>query len=101
MQAEVALFLTVKTQPGKREALVALWEKHLQARAAENKDQTRYVFALDMADRDVIRISEVYATQAAFEENSRAPWFAEYMAEAGPLLAGQPEFAMAVPHWIK
>ncbi|NNE81128.1 MAG: hypothetical protein HKN18_12745 [Silicimonas sp.] len=99
--AEVALFLTVKTQPGQRDALVTLWEKHLQGRAAENDDQVRYVFALDMADPDTIRITEVYETQAAFEANSQAPWFADYMAEAGPLLAGQPEFHMARPHWIK
>ena len=99
--AETALFLTIKTQPGQRDALVALWEKHLRSRAAENDNQIRYVFALDLADADTIRIAEVYATQAAFEANSQAPWFAEYMAEAGPLLAGQPEFHMAQPHWVK
>ena len=99
--AEVALFLTVKTQPGKRDELVALWEKHLRDRAADNDDQVRYVFALDMADPDTVRIAEVYGTKAGFEANSQAPWFADYMAEAGPLLAGQPEFYMALPHWIK
>ena len=101
MKAEVALFLTIKTHPGKRDALVALWEKHLKARAEENAEQVRYVLALDMADPDTVRISEVYATQAAFEANSQAPWFADYMAEAGPLLAGQPDFSMARPHWVK
>lgn len=35
---EVALFLTIKTQPGQRDALVALWDKHLKTRAAENAD---------------------------------------------------------------
>lgn len=99
--AEVALFLTIKTQPGQRDRLVALWEKHLQARVEKNDDQVRYVLALDMADADTIRISEVYATKAAFEANSQAPWFGEYMAEAGPLLATEPDFFMAAPHWVK
>ena len=70
-------------------------------RAAENDDQVRYVFALDMQDPDTVRITEVYGSKAGFEANSQAPWFADYMAEAGPLLAGQPEFHMALPHWIK
>ncbi len=99
--AELALFMTITTQPGKRDELVALWDKHLKNRAAENDDQTRYVFALDMANPDVIHISEVYGSKAGFEANSQAPWFADYMAEAGPLLAGQPAFNIAMPHWVK
>lgn len=99
--AEIALFMKIETQPGKRDDLVALWDKHLRARAEENNDQVRYVMALDMNDPNVIHMSEVYATHAAFEANSQAPWFSEYMAESAPLLAGQPEFSMAQPHWIK
>jgi len=98
---EVALFLTIKTQPGERDTLVALWDAHLKDRAAENTDHVSYVFALDMADQDTVHITEVYATQAAFQANAQAPWFAAYMAEAGPLLAGEPGFAMASPHWVK
>ncbi len=99
--SELALFLTIKTQPGQRDALVALWDEHLKTRAAENDDHVSYVFALDMNDPDTVRITEVYATQAAFETNTQAPWFGAYMAEAGQLLAGEPDFAMASPHWVK
>ncbi|MEL6240897.1 MAG: antibiotic biosynthesis monooxygenase [Pseudomonadota bacterium] len=98
---EVALFLTIKTQPGERAALVALWDEHLKARAASNADHVSYVFALDMTDPDAVHITEVYSTQAAFEANSQAPWFSAYMAEVGPLLAGEPGFVMARPHWVK
>ncbi len=98
---EIALFLTIKTQPGQREALVALWDTHLKARAADNTDHVRYVFALDMGDPNTVHITEVYATQAAFEANAQSPWFAAYMAEAGQLLAGEPGFAMASPYWVK
>jgi hypothetical protein len=31
----------------------------------------------------------------------RAPWFWAYMAEVGPLLAGEPEVTMAAPAWAK
>ncbi len=98
---KVALFLKIKTQPGQRDALVALWDEHLKTRAAENADHVSYVFALDMGDPDMVHISEVYSTQAAFQANSKSPWFAAYMAEAGQLLAGKPGFVMAKPHWVK
>lgn len=98
---EVALFLTVKTQPGQRGALVDLWDTHLKARAEEDTAHINYVFALDMADPDTVHITEVYTTKAAFEANSQSPWFAAYMAEAGQLLAGEPGFAMARPYWVK
>ena len=101
MDAEVALFLTIKTQPGQRDQFVALWEKHLQSRAQENDAQVRYVMALDLADPDTVRITEVYETQAAFEANNQAPWFEDYMAEAGLLLDGQPDFHMGAVYWVK
>ncbi|MEO0358101.1 MAG: antibiotic biosynthesis monooxygenase [Pseudomonadota bacterium] len=98
---EVALFLTIKTQPGQRDALVDLWDAHLKTRAQEDDAHINYVFALDMADPDTVHITEVYATMAAFESNSQAPWFATYMEQAGELLAGEPGFAMASPYWVK
>lgn len=98
---EVALFLTIETQPGQREALVGLWDEHLKTRAAEDDVHIDYIFALDMADPNVVHITEVYTTQAAFQSNAQSAWFASYMAEAGPLLAGEPDFAMASPYWVK
>lgn len=98
---ELALFLTIETQPGQRDTLVALWDEHLRTRAADNSDHVSYVFALDMNDPNTAYITEVYATQAAFEANAQAPWFGAYMAEVEPLLAAEPGFVMASPHWVK
>ncbi len=98
---EVALFLKIKTQPGQRDALIALWDEHLRTRAAENADHVSYVFALDMGDPDTVHITEVYSTQAAFKASSQSPWFAAYMAKAAELLAGEPGFVMAKPYWVK
>lgn len=99
--AELVLFLTVKTKPGKRDELKALWERHLKQRAAENPAQSHYVYAFDAQDENVIRIMEVYETQAALEENAQQGWFAAYMQEAMPLLDGEPEVHRAAPQWIK
>ena len=78
-----------------------LWEQHLKQRAEQNEMQSRYVFAFDSQDENVIRITEVYETMAAFEENSQSEWFAAYMQETMPLLDGEPEFHMATPQWVK
>ncbi|MEL6645903.1 MAG: antibiotic biosynthesis monooxygenase [Pseudomonadota bacterium] len=98
---EVAVFLTIETQPGQRDALVALWDDHLRTRAEADDAHIDYIFALDMNDPNVVHITEVYTTQAAFQANAQSDWFASYMAEAGPLLAGEPGFAMASPYWVK
>lgn len=99
--ADLALFITVRTKPGKRDALKALWEEHLQPRAAENDAQSRYVFSYDLHDANVVRMAEVYETEAAFKENASGPWFADYMAACGPLIEGEPEVHMAAPQWVK
>ena len=82
--AQLALFLTIRTKPGKRDALKTLWEQHLKRRAEENEFQSSYVYAFDLHDGNVVRITEVYETKSAFEENSQAGWFAEYMKVAAP-----------------
>jgi len=100
--AELAIFLTVKTKPGKRNALAALWKQHLKQRAAaENDAQSRYIYAFDSLDEYIIRITEVYETMAAFERNAQAEWFSTYMKEVEPLIDGEPEFNMAAPQWVK
>lgn len=99
--AELAIFITVKTMPGKREELKSLWEQRLKPRALLNASQSRYVYAFDTQDENIIRMMEVYETMAAFQENTGAQWFTEFMQDAMPLLDGEPEFHMATPQWVK
>ncbi len=99
--ADLALFITVRTKPGQRDALKDLWEQHLKPRAAANDAQSRYVFSYDLHDENMVRMAEVYETEAAFKENAGGSWFADYMAAAGPLIDGAPEVHMAAPQWVK
>jgi quinol monooxygenase YgiN len=41
----------------------------------------------------------VYRDPDALQQAAQAPWFADYMGEVGPLLAGEPEVTMASPVW--
>ncbi len=97
----LAMFIKTKTQPGKRDEVMALWESHLKPRLEANEAQQTYFFCYDNADADTFYIFEYYTDIKAFEANAQQPWFAEYMAAAGPLLAGMPEVGMATPKYIK
>lgn len=99
--ADTVLFLTVRAQPGKRDALKAAWEAHLQPRAAENPAQATYFYCFSDSDPDTIHIFEHYTDPDALAANATAPFFADFMAEAAPLIAGEPQVAQATPVWIK
>ena len=97
----VAMVIKTKAQPGKRDAVRALYEEHLAPRAEANADQPLVVWCDDDQDPDTFVLMELYATRAAFEANASAPWFGEYMAAVGPLLAAPPEMVMGTPRWSK
>lgn len=99
--SQIAIFMTVRTQPGKRDELKALWEQHLKPLAAQNAMQSRYVYAFDNSDENVIRIMEVYESMDAVQANAGATWFADYMELVVPLLDGKPEFHMCSAQWVK
>jgi quinol monooxygenase YgiN len=96
---QLAMVITTKTQPGKRDEVRALYEQHLAPRAEANPDQRVVVWCDAADDPDTFVLFELYATREAFEANAAQPWFREYMAAAGPLLAAQPEITMGTPRW--
>lgn len=98
---KLALFIHTRTKPGKRGDLQALWEKHLKARAEANPGQEVYFFCTDNHDPDALHLFELYADPKQLEANANQPWFADYMAEAEPLLAEPPTVAVTTPAWAK
>ncbi len=98
---ELAMVITTKAQPGKRDELFDLYREILVPRAEENDAQEVVVWAADQHDPDTFYLFEIYADGAAMGANAGAPWFAEYMQKAGPLLAGEPTVGMATPRWSK
>jgi quinol monooxygenase YgiN len=98
---KTALILTVRSQPGRRDELRALWDEHLRPRAEANPAQELYLYCYDATDPDVIHMVEVYGDPSEMERNAEAPWFADYMQASGPLLAGAPTMVTAHPVWAK
>ncbi len=93
------MVIKTKTQPGKRNEVAALYRQHMAPRAEANDAQEVVVWCDDSHDPDSFFLFEIYSSQEAMGANAQAPWFAEYMAAAGPLLAAEPEVTMAVPVW--
>ena len=98
---KTALILSVRTKPGKRDELRALWDEHLRPRAEANAAQELYLYCFDTEDRDVIHMVEVYGDPAEIERNAEAPWFAQYVRAAAPLIDGPPQMVTAAPQWAK
>ncbi len=98
---QLAMIITTRAQPGRRDDLFDRYQEHLAPRAADNDAQEVVVWCADQQDPDVFHLFEIYRDTAALEANAQASWFAAYLAEVGPLLAGEPQVTMAEPRWSK
>ena len=97
--AKLALIIESKTLPGKRDDVFRLYEKHMAPRAEDNDSQEVVVWCNDGSDPDAFYVFEIYRDQESFGANAQAPWFADYMQAAGPLLAAEPKVVMGAPAW--
>jgi quinol monooxygenase YgiN len=99
--SRLAVMVSGRAQPGKRDEVRRQFEAHLAPHAIANASQPIVVWSADKADADAFYLWEVYTDPAAMEANGRSAWFGEYMGAVGPLLAGQPEMTMAEAMWLK
>lgn len=100
---KIALILKNKTQPGKRDAVRALFDEHMAARAMANPKQEVVIWCDDLQDDTVFYLFEIYTSQAALQENMQpSEWFVAYMSASSPLLVdGAYSMVMAAPRWGK
>ena len=77
-----ATFVRHKAKPGKRDELWRIWERYVRD----------YVAGSDSA---------LAADRASGQEFVKRPWYADYQRETAAVLAGQSEFCMATPQWVK
>lgn len=97
----LALFITTRARPGKREELVRLWEEHLRPRVEDNSHQAVYAYCLDREDPDLIHLFEVYDDASVMGRAAESEWFDAYMRKAAPLMAEPPRIVVADPVWEK
>lgn len=97
----LAIIVKSKTKDGKRDEIQSLYEETMAPRAQANDAQEVVVWCADQHDPNLFYLFEIYTDAEAMGANAQTDWFADYMAKAGPLLAAEPEVALATPVWSK
>ncbi len=96
-----AIFIVHRTQPGVRDRVQAVWQRHMQPAIAANPHHLAYHYGFDAVDPDVIRVFQLYSDPDAAAAFLRSAAYAAYLAEVEPLLMGPPEVAAADEVWAK
>jgi quinol monooxygenase YgiN len=98
---KAVVVISIRTRPGRRTALRELWDQHLRPRVEASQAQEAYLVVEDSAQPDVLHLIEVYNDPRQMQRNAAAPWFADYLAEASPLMDGAPATFTGTPVWTK
>lgn len=96
-----AVFLVHHTRPGQRDAVRAVWERHMQPAIAANPGHVAYAYCFDADDGDVIRVFQAYVDGDAAVAFLRTDAYAAYLAEVEPLLEGDPELHRGTVEWSR
>ncbi|PZT88796.1 MAG: monooxygenase [Citromicrobium sp.] len=96
-----ALFITHRTQPGKRDAVRDVWMRHMAPAVGGNAGHLAYFYCYDAEDGDILRVFQLYADEAAATAFLEHPNYRTYLEEVEGLLAGPPDVHPAEPQWSK
>jgi quinol monooxygenase YgiN len=97
----LALIIKHKTQPGKRDEVRKVWEKHMAPAVSRNPGHTSYFYCFDNSDVDSISAFQVYESAEASQEFLKTESYAAYLKEVETLLSGPPQVTALTPVWIK
>lgn len=97
----LALIIKHKTQPGKRDEVRKVWERHMAPAVSANSGHLAYFYCFDNADPDAILAFQQYVSAEAAGEFLKTDDYAAYLQEVEPLLAGPPHVTTLTPMWSK
>jgi quinol monooxygenase YgiN len=98
---KTGLFIKHQANPGMRDDVQRVWEKHVKPRAAANPGHLAYYFCHDNSNPDVICVFQLYASEAAMKEFLSGSWYSEYLVEIAPFIAAGPQIVPATLVWSK
>ena len=101
LMSNLALIIKHKTQPGKRDEVRKVWEKHMAPAVSGNPGHTSYFYCFDNSDVDSISAFQVYESTEASQEFLKTESYLAYLKEVEPLLSGPPQVTALTPVWIK
>lgn len=99
--ANMAVFVKLKAQPGKREEVKELWEKYVKPHQESKPEILSCCYCYAMEDEDTICAFELLSGRSAAEAALKSGWFSAYQEALRPLLAGPPETTVTSPIWSK
>lgn len=99
--AGFGLFITHRAKPGQRDAVRAVWERHMQPAIADNPGHADYFYGYAADDPDVIRVFQRYIDREAAEDFLGLLAYRSYLDEVEGLLAGPPEVVEVTVMWSK
>lgn len=99
--ASFALIVKHKTQPGRRDDVRRVWEKHMAPAISANPGHTAYFYCFDNKDPDSIWAFQQYESEKASQEFVNTVSYAAYLKEVEPLLSSPPQVTPLTPMWSK
>jgi quinol monooxygenase YgiN len=97
----IGIFIEHRTLPGKRDAVFAIWKRHMAPAIAENPGHLDYFYGLADQDPDTLLVFQRYRDHAAAAAFLQHPSYSAYQAEVERLLQGPPTVRSASIAWTK
>ena len=97
----LALVIKHKTQPGKRDEVRKVWEKHMAPAVSSNPGHLAYFYCFDNADPDAIMAFQHYVSAEAAGAFLKTDSYVAYLQEVEALLSGPPQVTTLTPMWSK
>lgn len=97
----LALLITHRTREGQRDAVRAVWQRHMAPAITANPGHLAYSYCLDQDDPDVIVAFQLYRDADQATAFLGTPAYAAYEQEVAPLLTGTPTVQRLTPVWTK
>lgn len=99
--SQTALFIIHQTKPGQREAVKAVWMRHMAPAIQNNPGHLAYFYNFDNDNPDAICAFQVYASAQAAADFLQHPSYLAYLAESRDLLEHAPKVMSLSPQWAK
>lgn len=99
--SRIALFIRHQAQPGRREEVQRIWEKHVKPRVISNPAHEAYYFCHDQADPNVVCVFQLYSSEDAMKDFLSGPWYPAYLEEISEVVTGPPTVSPASLVWEK
>jgi quinol monooxygenase YgiN len=98
--SEHAVFVQLRTHPGKREEVQRAWRKHLQTLIEREPGFQDYYYCLG-AEPESIYAFQTYSNRDAAAAFVKSPEYVAYYAEISPLLVGEAVVTLLDVQWSK